>query len=199
MKRPTTTKAGKGSDWIRVPCETVAAIFEEHYPRGPWPTATECYRLANTIDIVRNKDLPPVKNANPGYRDRPKAFDAIFKLVEKQIENHKAYGEPQWPPLLQLKELQSRLVGAKSLLIGAPNPLLGERRGAEWHLPARILARWVEETLRTADRKKKYLNKRISRDKGGRFVLVVGDVLELAGFKKPGEAAIAAVLQKSPM
>ena len=89
MKRPVT-KTDKASTWIQVPRETVAAIFREHYLRGPWPTKTECYRLANAIEIVLNKDRLPVKNAIPGYRDRQKVFDAILKLLEKQIENHEA-------------------------------------------------------------------------------------------------------------
>ena len=107
MKQPAT-KADKDGAWIQVPRETVAAVFKEHYPRGPQPTASHCYHLANAIDIVRNKGPLPVKNAIPGYRDRQKVFDAIFELVEKQIQNHKAYGAAQWPPLVQLEELRSR-------------------------------------------------------------------------------------------
>jgi hypothetical protein len=87
---------------------------------------------------------------------------------------------------------------AKDALLGVPNPLAGERKGAEWHWPAHYLAQFVDEALWLADRKK-FQKKRASRDKGGRFVLVVRDALELAGFNKFGPAAVAAVLQKATM
>jgi hypothetical protein len=195
MKRPAT-ETEKGSAWVRVPLEDVVAIFEKHYTSGPLPTKAQCYHLANAIDIVRNSDRPPVKNAIPGYRNRQRVFDAIFKLVEEQIDNLKRYTDPRWSPLVQLEELRSALESTKSILIAAPNPLVGERRGAEWHWPAHFFAQSVEEALRLADRKKKYLNKQISRDKRGRFVLVVCDALELAGLEKPTPDAVAAVLQK---
>ncbi|WP_300779434.1 hypothetical protein [Enhydrobacter sp.] len=91
------------------------------------------------------------------------------------------------------------LEAAKDELLAPANPLAGERHGAEWHWPARYLARYVEEAVRAADHQKKYHNKKVSRAKGGPFVLVVCGALELAGLRRPEPEAVAAALAKSPL
>jgi hypothetical protein len=194
MERPST-KPVKENVWIEVPRKDVAALFKEHYPRGPCPSEDQCYHLANAIDIVRNKAPLPVKNATPHYRDRRRLVDAMSKLIEEQIESQQ-FGGLRLPPLVRLEELRKAFEAAKAPLLAPAHPLAGERKGAEWHLPAHYLAGYVEETLRTADRRK-YLNKSISRDKRGRFVLVVGGALDLAGLKDLTPDAIAAVLKKA--
>lgn len=182
--------------WIEVPAGDVVALFEQNYKRGPWPSEMHCYHLANAIAVVRNHDLPPVKNAVASYRRRRKAFEAITRLVEEQIKTH--YPWLRLPGLVHLEQLQVALEAAKDELLAPANPLAGERHGAEWHWPARYLARYAEEAVRAANHKK-YRNKKVSRAKGGPFVLVVCGALELAGLKRPEPEAVAAVLTKSPL
>lgn len=117
--------------------------------------------------------------------------------VEKLIEQLEEYSELVAPRLRRLKTLQKVLYDEKEAFLGVQDPQVGQRRGAEWHKAAHMIAGYVEEALRLADRRKKYQGKEISRDKRGRFVLVVQEALKLAGMKGRTPEAIAAVLAKS--
>jgi hypothetical protein len=194
MELSATGPAKEKAVWNKVARKDVAALFKEHYPRGPWPTESECYHLANAIDIVRNKEPLPVKNATPRYRDSRRLVDAMSKLIKEQIDSQQ-FGGLRLPPLVRLEELQRALDLAKTALLAPAHPLAGERKGAEWHWPAHFLAGYVEETLRAAN-PRKYRDKKISRDKRGGFVLVVGGALKLAGLDEQTPDAIAAALKK---
>jgi hypothetical protein len=96
----------------------------------------------------------------------------------------------------ELQKLEQALEDQKEAFLGLQDPELGQRKGAEWHKAAHLIARYVESTLWAAN-PEKYEGKRISRAKHGAFVLVVRDALVLAGQKERTADAIAAVLTRT--
>ncbi len=110
MQRTATKPAKKAVPWIEVPRSEIIAIFKSNYPHGPFLDETHCYHLANAIDVVRNKALPPVKNDIPHYRDRRRVFDAISKLVAERIETYNQYPGYRPPAVISLEELRKSIV-----------------------------------------------------------------------------------------
>lgn len=193
----TPSASTRGKQWQKVDLEAVAKIFRQHYVADQLPDATQCYHLANAINIVRYQKPPPVLNANRAFRRRREIYAAMCGSVAKLIEQLAEYPEFVSLRLDRLKTLQKVLEDEKEAFLGVQDPQVGQRRGAEWHKAAHLLSNNVEEALRLADRRRKYRGKKISRDKGGPFVLVVQEALIMAGMGERTPEAIAAVLAKS--
>lgn len=173
----------------------MAKLFREHYQQAPWPSEVHCYHLANTIDVVRNQNAPPILNASKTFRRSQEVYSAFQRLMNDRLEALERYPGVSLSRVADVKALRKALEGEKKFLLGYPDPEIGTRRGSEWHKAAHLIARSVEEALRLVT--PGYRNKRISRSKHGPFVLVVRDALMLAGLKERTPEAIAAVLAKS--
>lgn len=188
----------KNTKWQKVSLSEVAALFVENYSRGPWPSESDCYRLANMIDIVRNRKAPPVLNADKIFRRRREHYAAMHRSVKELIEELGQHPDVYSMRLGGLQELKKVLEGQREAFLGFIDPERGERRGAEWHKAAHLIARNVEAALRAAGYTQSRRSKKISRDRSSPFVLVVRDALKLAGLKERTPDAIAAVLAKFP-
>ena len=175
---------------------SVAELFREHYPEVQCPAETQCYHLANIIDIVANRDPPPVLNADRSFRRRREIHAAMTKSVAELIEDLQEHAELFVSRLAGLRKLKKVLEQEEETFLGFRDPQIGERKGAEWHKAAHLIARYVETTLWAANAQT-HTGKRMSRDKHGPFVLVVRDALVLAGQQERTADAIAAVLAKA--
>ena len=178
------------ADRKTVPLAKVAALFRQNYKQGPWPSETKCYRLANAIEIVLNASPPKANNDDPGYRQRKAIFNAMAKLIQERKDAQ--FPGLRFPPLIALERLEKAMNDARDAVLAPSNSMAGERRGAEWHQPARFLGHWVAETIRQT-------GQAVSVDKHSPFVGVVCDALALAGQGQRTPAAVAAALSRSPL
>lgn len=198
----------------------VEAAFEHRFKTGRRPTGSECSRLAIAVMAVKKAPGGKASNNDPCFPKRLAAYGSFKKLAELQLESEqmqalrirprlrtlsdkklkelirrrrkrwsKPWRELRLPRLVHLEALNDILDLTRGAFLNE-DPLAGRRAGAEWHKPARYLARYAEEAVILVGRK-------VSWDKGGPLVRVLSDLLVLAGEQQRSEQAIAALF-KSP-
>lgn len=184
--------AARPKDGEEVSIEQVVNLFVQNYRRlRRHPNEADCFRLKNGINIVRCSPNARVLNDVPGYAKRLAAHNAMSKLAKKRVaEMTKAAGGLRLPNLLELEALVEILALSRNAFLGL-DAMAGTRAGAEWHKPARYLAEFAMHAL-------EHVGRKASFEKGGPFVGVIADALDLAGQGRREPEAISEVLKSGP-
>jgi hypothetical protein len=169
----------------------VAKLFKDNYKRGPIPNDLQADYFRNAINAVLNQPTPPSNHSKKGYRRRLATYNAMLRLVREQKKAHDILPGLRLPSLIIVEQYEEQLQGAKYELLHPYDPLAGDRKKAEWHKPARYLAKYAEHALTLAG------HKTIPKTKRSSFVRLICDALELAGQPCRTPEAVAHALAKS--
>src|SRR5712672_2577577 len=121
----------------------VAALFKSNYRRGPWPSESDCYRLAVVITIIRERKSykKSFVQENKRRSDRRTVIQAMKRLIKSKKKTLMAQLEGLKLPAMvedakNLEWLEVALELAEPALLQPFDPLAGTRNAAWWHKAA---------------------------------------------------------------